>query len=150
MKMTIGQRVRHPKRHEWGLGEVLSLSGDKATINFTDGGIKTIDVSLVPLTPVEVSQKVPFRVDMVALERFCRQFISDMENKRSGYNDGGMAENVLKEMKARGHLTKKTEKRLLDWCYTNGNVCQAGVDLARQICRTIYGHLLPDPDSAKR
>ena len=147
---SIGQHVRHPKRDEWGPGEVLSLSGNKATINFTNGGIKKIDVSLVPLTPATGSQKVPFQVDTETLERQCRQFISDMEHNRRGTDDGGMAREVLEQMTRHGRLNKSTEKRLLDWCYTDGSVFQAGVDLARQICVTIYGYQLPDHDSTKR
>ena len=146
--MTIGHHVRHPKRHEWGVGEVLSLSGTKAMVNFTDGGIRKIEVSLVRLESVENSQNVPFRVDLVALERLCRQFYSDMEHNRRGVDDGRMARDVLEQMTRRGYLNKATEKRLLNWCYTDGSVFQSGVDLARQICVTIYGCLLPDPDSA--
>jgi hypothetical protein len=148
--MMIGQRVRHPKREEWGTGEILSFSGTKATINFANGGVRTIDVGVVALTPVEGRQKVPFHVDMVALERLCSQFYSTMEHNRRGVDDGGMAHEVLEQMTRRGCLNKSTEKRLLNWCYTEGSVFQAGVDLARQICFTIYGRLLPDPDSQKR
>jgi len=147
--MTVGQHVRHPKRQEWGVGQVLSLSGTKATINFTDAGIKTIDVGLVPLTVIDDSERVPFRVDMVALERQCRQFNSDMQHNRRGFDDGGMAREVLDQMSRRGFLSKSTKKRLLDWCYTDGTVFQAGVDMARGICVTIYGVLLPDPDSGR-
>jgi hypothetical protein len=147
---SIGQHVRHPKWDQWGPGEILSLSGDKATINFTNGGIKTIDVSLVPLSPVKGSQKVPFRVDIETLQRQCRQFISDMEHNRRGTDDAGMARQVLEQMTRNGRLNKSTETRLLNWCYTDGSVFQAGVELARQICVTIYGYLLPDPDLIKR
>ena len=87
---------------------------------------------------------------MVALERLCRQFYSDMEHTRRGVDDGGMALEVLDQISRRGPLNKSTEKRLLDWCHTDGAVFQAGVDLARRICVTIYGVLLPDPDSGRR
>jgi len=148
--IVVGQCVRHPKRQEWGLGKVLSLSGTKATVNFANAGTRTIDLDRMPLTAVDDSENVPFRVDMVELERLCRQFHSEMEHNRRGCDDGRMALNVRTEMSRRGSLTRSTEKRLLDWCYTDGAVFQAGVDLARRICVTIYGRLLPDPDSSRR
>jgi hypothetical protein len=147
--MTVAQYVRHPNRPEWGVGQVLSLSGTKATVNFMNAGVRTIDVGIVPLAVVDDSEKAPFRVDLVTLERLCRQFYSDMEHNRRGVDDGGMAREVLEQMNRRGSLNKSTEKRLLDWCYTDGAVFQAGVDLARRICITIYGVLLPDPDSRR-
>lgn len=33
-----GQRVRHPMRPDWGVGQVQSAIGDRVTVNFENAG----------------------------------------------------------------------------------------------------------------
>jgi hypothetical protein len=46
--------VRHPQRTDWGLGQVQSIIGARATVNFEDAGkvvINLDEVSLILDTP---------------------------------------------------------------------------------------------------
>ena len=72
-----------------------------------------------------------------------------MEHNRNGCNDGNMALLILADVERQGLPNEKNKKRLLDWCYTEGNPFQAGVSLAREICTAIYGRVLPDPDTTR-
>ncbi len=44
-----GQRVRHPQRPEWGLGQVQSVTGTRVTVNFENAGKVLINAALVVL-----------------------------------------------------------------------------------------------------
>ena len=145
--MKKGSYVEHPTRPEWGVGEVVEALDDKVTVNFRHAGLKTLNVSKIQLRIVESAEPVPFTIDMAKLEGLCRQFHADMESNRRGCDDGGIALLVLEDVRKRGRPTEEHKKRLLNWCYTDGTAFQAGVEPAREICRTIYGRLLPDPDS---
>ncbi len=46
-----GQLVRHPTEHDWGLGQVQSVIGDKITVNFEHMGKVVIDGTRVELQP---------------------------------------------------------------------------------------------------
>ena len=48
-----GQRVRHPDRPEWGLGQVQSVIGHRVTVNFENAGKVLVNIAVVPLEPVE-------------------------------------------------------------------------------------------------
>lgn len=147
--MNKGQFVNHPLRPEWGTGEVLEVQGKKIRVNFEHGGVKTLDTTFVILDRVEGAAVVPFRIDIPRLESLCNRFHADLEHNRKGYNDGDMALRVLADVKRQGQPTATNRNRLLNWCYTDGSVFQAGVALAREICTAIYGRVLPDPDTYK-
>lgn len=84
--------------------------------------------------------------DYSRLRSPCDRFYAHLEHNRKGYNDGNMARLIWDDVQLRGEPSAKNKRRLLNWCYTNGNVFQKGVPLAREICIAIYGRLLPDPD----
>jgi hypothetical protein len=48
-----GQRVRHPDRPDWGLGQVQSVDGERVTVNFENAGKLLINVRVVALEPAE-------------------------------------------------------------------------------------------------
>jgi len=48
-----GQRVRHPARPDWGLGQVQSVVGDRVTVNFEHAGKLLINTASVALELVE-------------------------------------------------------------------------------------------------
>lgn len=48
-----GQFVRHPERPEWGLGQVQSVIGERATVNFENAGKVTVNLSVVALIRVK-------------------------------------------------------------------------------------------------
>ena len=53
MKYNKGDRVRHPKRDDWGLGEVLADSDGRAVrIFFVETGEKTISLDIIQPVPV--------------------------------------------------------------------------------------------------
>ena len=47
-----GVLVRHPQAPDWGVGQVQSVTGVKATVNFEHAGKQTIDLAVVHLTYV--------------------------------------------------------------------------------------------------
>ena len=55
MKYNKGERVRHPTRDNWGLGEVLADSdGGSVRVFFVDAGEKTISLDIIQ--PIQVSE----------------------------------------------------------------------------------------------
>ena len=87
------------------------------------------------------------QIDYPRVEKLCGRFYADLEHNRSGFTDGNIARLILDDVQRSGEPSSKNKLRLLNWCYTNGNVFQKGVPLARKICIAIYGRLLPDPDT---
>jgi hypothetical protein len=50
--LAPGAFVRHPDRPDWGLGQVQSVIGDRATVNFEHAGKLLIDLRQVTLQAV--------------------------------------------------------------------------------------------------
>lgn len=48
-----GDFVRHPDRPDWGLGQVQSTIGQRATVNFENAGKVTVNTAVVSLILVE-------------------------------------------------------------------------------------------------
>ena len=48
-----GQRVRHPARPDWGIGQVQSVIGNRVTVNFENARKVLVNIAVVPLKPVE-------------------------------------------------------------------------------------------------
>jgi len=46
-----GMMVRHPQQPDWGLGQVQSVIGGRATVNFEHAGKVVIDLRHVSLLP---------------------------------------------------------------------------------------------------
>ena len=44
-----GQRVLHPGRPEWGVGQVQSAVGDRVTVNFEHAGKVLVNAAVVAL-----------------------------------------------------------------------------------------------------
>ena len=51
--LAPGTFVRHPTQPDWGLGQVQSVIGSRATVNFEHRGKVLIDLRHVRLEPVE-------------------------------------------------------------------------------------------------
>jgi FKBP-type peptidyl-prolyl cis-trans isomerase 2 len=47
-----GQRVRHPDRPDWGIGQVQSVIGDRVTVNFEHAGKLLINAARIALETV--------------------------------------------------------------------------------------------------
>jgi len=145
--MKIGQHLRHQLRPEWGVGQVEEVQGNKISVNFEFAGPRRLDLSIVRLElAVDYATPIARKINVEKLEALCERFQIEMQNNRSGTDDGGMARVILADVKRRGEPTESHKKRLLDWCHTDGPQFQTGVSLAREICVVIYGRILPDPD----
>ena len=48
-----GQRVRHPTRPDWGLGQVQSAVGDRVTVNFEHAGKVVLNLAAISIEIVE-------------------------------------------------------------------------------------------------
>ena len=48
-----GIYVNHPKKKDWGLGQVQSKIGDTITVNFENAGKKTINGKIIELKIVK-------------------------------------------------------------------------------------------------
>ena len=46
-----GDFVHHPDQPDWGLGQVQSVIGDRATVNFENAGSKWLIASMANLQP---------------------------------------------------------------------------------------------------
>ena len=44
-----GQRVAHPDRPDWGVGQVQSVVGDRVTVNFEHAGKVLVNAAVVAL-----------------------------------------------------------------------------------------------------
>ena len=55
-----GQRVRHPGRPEWGVGQVQSAIGGRVTVNFPHAGKVLINAEVVALDIVEAAPRAEF------------------------------------------------------------------------------------------
>ena len=44
-----GQRVVHPDRPDWGVGQVQSVVGDRVTVNFEHAGKVLVNTAVVTL-----------------------------------------------------------------------------------------------------
>jgi len=57
LKYKKGDRVRHPSKDEWGIGEVLTDSnGQTVTIFFVGGGEKTLSLEYIHPVPVPINE----------------------------------------------------------------------------------------------
>lgn len=50
-----GDFVHHPDQPDWGLGQVQSMIGERATVNFENAGKVTVNTAVVSLVVVEAA-----------------------------------------------------------------------------------------------
>jgi hypothetical protein len=62
--LVPGNFVRHPDRPDWGLGQVQSVAGGRATVNFEHAGKRTIMMAAVPLVAVDTVDDGSTKEDM--------------------------------------------------------------------------------------
>jgi hypothetical protein len=154
MEFQKGQFVKHRTRAEWGIGKVIGAEDSVVRVLFPQEGEKKLDVRYASL---EIVEELPpewksehgelhpkVSINLGELESLCSSFYNEMKDNRPNTDDGKMAQNVLRDMQARGNLTRASTRQLFAWCHTTGNPYQRGVDAARQICRAIYGRV-PTP-----
>lgn len=59
LDIVPGALVRHPTQPDWGLGQVQSVAGGRATVNFENAGKRTIILAAVPLVAAEPQDNDP-------------------------------------------------------------------------------------------
>ncbi len=47
--LVPGATVRHPTEHDWGIGHVQSVVGERVTVNFEDRGKVLINAAVIEL-----------------------------------------------------------------------------------------------------
>jgi hypothetical protein len=60
-ELVPGALVRNPARPDWGLGQVQSAIGTRATVNFEHTGKMTINLAVVTLEVVDDGPRSPRR-----------------------------------------------------------------------------------------
>jgi hypothetical protein len=67
--VTVGDRVQHPARPEWGIGQVLDVDTSKAGVFFVEAGSKSISLRHVCLTILDPAPSHPLldRIDANAV-----------------------------------------------------------------------------------
>ena len=78
--------------------------------------------------------------------QLCAQFITEMEDNRKGYDDAGIARQILSDLASFGDVTPAHNARLSRWCHTNGSVFKRGMPLAQQISMALYDRVIPRED----
>lgn len=156
MALSKGQWVKNSKCPQWGAGQVLEDKGDTVRVLFANGE-KTVSQKHAPLELIDsppdasrptfqLSRQAAINTEKIRL--LCNEFHNEMKDNRAGFNDGGMALEVLHDLETRGYLTKETAKRLFAWCHTDLPVYMRGVDLAQRICVEIYNRV-PNKDELR-
>lgn len=52
-RLVPGDRVRHPTRSDWGVGQVQSVVGNRVTVNFENTGKLLINSDFVDLITID-------------------------------------------------------------------------------------------------
>ena len=140
----MGQRVTHPAKPDWGVGEILHTEGNVATILFEHAGRKTINLSYVKLQPAEgqASHKLGGEItqvanlDIHAIRKLCEQFYADVGDS--------VAMHVISDLRKFGYLTNGTARNLLRLAHQSEN--RRAQDIAQQITKLIYGRLVREEE----
>jgi hypothetical protein len=57
--LTPGVYVRHPNQPDWGIGQVQSVIGNRATVNFEERGKVLINTDVISLDLMEEQFRQP-------------------------------------------------------------------------------------------
>jgi hypothetical protein len=52
-RLAPGNRVRHPARPDWGVGQVQSVVGNRVTVNFENTGKLLINSDVIDLITID-------------------------------------------------------------------------------------------------
>ncbi|HUN87214.1 MAG TPA: DUF3553 domain-containing protein [Terriglobales bacterium] len=132
--------VTHPAKPEWGVGEILHMEGNVATILFEHAGRKTINLSYVKLQDAEgqaahrlggeIAQVA--NLDIHAIRKLCEQWYAAFGDL--------VAMHVISDLRKHNYLTNGTARNLLRIAHNPEN--KRAQDLAQQITKAIYGRLV--------
>lgn len=68
MDYQVGDRVKHPKKPEWGLGEIPAIDSSIVTIQFVEVGEKKLSLQYVDLQRIQGEESVNPRLDALVQE----------------------------------------------------------------------------------
>ncbi len=120
MKYKKGDRVRHPTKDDWGLGEVLADSnGDSVRIFFVGGGEKTISLKYIQPVKVSEAESVHPGLDNLKIDKsksgIKYQSLSDsIQFFLKEYPEGFYGEKFIKEERNYKDDAHKTAQELLN------------------------------------
>ena len=142
----MGQRITHPAKPDWGVGEILHTEGNVATILFEHAGRKTINLAFVKLQPAEgqaahtLGGEIPqvADLDIHAVRKLCEQFYAEFGDS--------VAMHVISDLRQFKYLTNGTARNLLRLASQSDN--KRAQDLAQQITKLIYGRLIRQEELA--
>ncbi|WPL17372.1 hypothetical protein Thiowin_02379 [Thiorhodovibrio winogradskyi] len=69
MDYQVGDRVKHPKKPEWGLGEIRAIDSSIVTIQFVEVGEKKLSLQYVDLQRIQGEESVNLRLDALVQEK---------------------------------------------------------------------------------
>ena len=146
----LPNRVFHPARLDWGIGEVLDTRGTIVRVLFENAGPKQINLSYIQLKsadgPALTSDGYPLRVreniDGRELRLLCGHFHEAMRDNRPKCDDGRMALHVVSDMQRFGNLQQGTARLLAFWCDEKTAPTPTGVPLAQKISFLLFGRIL--------
>jgi hypothetical protein len=75
-------------------------------------------------------------------KQLCDEFIREMADNRSGYDDAGVARQILSDLGSYGRVMPARESRLSRWCHT-GKLFKRGMPIAQQISIALYDRIIP-------
>lgn len=81
--------------------------------------------------------------NLAEARELCEQFINEMTDNRKGYDDAGIARQILADIAALGHLRSATRRRLSHWCHTDGNPFKRGTPIAQRISMALEDRIIP-------
>ncbi len=101
--LTVGDRVRHPTKNEWGIGQILFVQGPKAGVFFVETGAKTMSLNHVSLTILDPPPSHPLldRIDPKAATGPAYQSVNQSIDGFIGRYPGGFRDDrYLKKERA--------------------------------------------------
>jgi hypothetical protein len=76
----------------------------------------------------------------------CEQFIREMAGNRKGYDDAGVAREILTDLGTYGRVMPAHERKLSRWCHTDGNPFKRGMPTAQNISMALHVRIIPRQD----
>jgi len=162
MNFSKGQYVRHPQKPDWGVGQIIEeIQETKVRVDFENAGKRKLDLAYVNLEPVPDSEAEKLRnrlaeklrnrlldplaphptMNMDKVKSLCERFITEWQGSRKGYDDAGVAKEILADLSQFGRLKLATYKTLAKWCHTGGYF-SGGIPIAQEISLAIFGRVI--------
>lgn len=68
MQFQVGDRVKHPNKPDWGLGQVKACAGGYVTVHFVEAGVKKLSMDLARLQIVTGEDSISPQLDQICQE----------------------------------------------------------------------------------